>query len=272
MGFTPKAEPSYFGIDTTENVHTARITFIVRTTPEDNNGIEVTNFLTFNIRGSFVKGSQSGKYQVMDDYGRDAWVDEAVMKAKGQILYKNGPANINLDYHPVLRGEIALTNFLRVYLGIPNPANYINGNWVEKTGDELADAKLKLESFKKYFSGDVSEIKEAIALQPENKVTVAFGIRTDEQGREYQSLYSDTVIKYGAQNYNAVIRDINERKANGGLSSTVFDFTPLHEYTTAPTNLDSPVDVADPFGTPTPTTAPMEAPLGPDGSPNGLPW
>ena len=77
MGYEPKEEPVYTGVQDVDGkqINFARITFVIKTDVEKC-GIETTQMMTFFIRNQYRKGSQSGKYQVIDEYGRTAWADD----------------------------------------------------------------------------------------------------------------------------------------------------------------------------------------------------
>ena len=247
MGYEPTEEPVYTGTQEVDGakVPYARIDFIVRTVAEQANGIEITNRLTFFLRNQYRKGSQSGKYQVIDEFGRTAWANEDVIKAKAKIMYKDGTmeANVTQNYRPAYVGEEELTVFIKRYLNIPEVMEYVNGTWVMKANTD--DSLCRLDEITKYFKGDFSEIKDAIALQPNNKVKVLFGVRTTDDGKEYQDLYT-TVLRNNSNNYTAIQKEIEERKANGGLSNRYYEFCELKEYEVTPTNV-SEKKADDPF-------------------------
>lgn len=251
MGYEPNDEPAYYGVQEVngQNVPFARLSFVMRTIPELSGGIETTQMLTFFLRNQYRKGSQSGKYQVIDEYGRTAWGDEAVVKAKGQIMYSNGPANVTTNYRPIYVGEEELTNFLKNYICIPNPTNYVNGAWIMKSAQELQDCQCRLDNIPNYFKGDFKEITEVVGLQPENKVKVLFGIRSNDNGQEYQDLYTHMVLRSSSNNITALQKDVEDRQANGGLNNRRYEFTPLHEYKVEPTDMSSQPKSDDPFAT-----------------------
>lgn len=238
MGFTPKAEPVYLGEDQ-NGCKTARISVIVATVPEDNNDIDVKAFLTFNMTASTVV-SQTGKTQVMDDFGSDlVWGDSALVDANKPIVYSDGRSPYIGQYHKVCRGEFQLTKFLRAFLSVPNAQNYVNGTWVRKEGKDLDDAKLRLENIPNYFKGDFSEIKEAIALMPDNKVKLLFGVRTNDEGREFQDVNNEVFMTARSNSTKMMERTINDAKANGRYANTEYDFEPIHEYVVAPTDFSA---------------------------------
>lgn len=251
MGYEPKEEPAYTGVQDIDGkqVNFARITFVIKTDAEKC-GIETTQMMSFFIRNQYRKGSQSGKYQVIDEFGRTAWATEDVIKAKGKIYYKDGAmeANVTQNYRPIYVGEEELTNFIKAYLNIPNAMDYVNGSWIMKTGDALKDCECRLDEIANYFKGNFKEIKDAVALQPNNKVKVLFGIRTTDDGKEYQDVYTRTVLRNSSTNITALQKEIEDSKNSGGLANRTYEFCELKEYKVTPTefNNDAPAS-DDPF-------------------------
>ena len=255
MGYEPKEEPTYVGTSEIDGkqVNFARIDFIVRPDAEKTH-INDTFRMTYFIRNQYRKGSQSGKYMVIDDFNNTAWGTEEDIKAGNQIMYSNGPAKIIGKYRPAYVGEYELMNFIRQYLcigstGETNGYDYINGSWVEKKGDELKDCECSFtpEEIQQMFKGNFSCVKDAIALQPTNKVKVLFGIRTNE-GKEYQDIYTSYVLRNSASSYSKLQEKIEESKAAGGLSDRIYDyFEDLKEYKVEATDLAEAPAVADPF-------------------------
>ena len=250
MGYEPKEAPVYTGKQDVDGkqVEYARITFVIKTDAEKC-GVDTTQMMTFFVRNQYRKGSQSGKYQVIDEYGRTAWATEEVIKAKGKIMYKDGAmeANVTQNYRPAYIGEEELTNFIKAYLNIPNVMDYVNGTWVMKTGDALNDALCRLDEVPAYFKGDFKEIKDAVALQPNNKVKVLFGIRTDDSGREYQDVYTGVVLKSNSTNVTGLQKAVEDSKNNGGLANRIYEFCDIKEYKPTPTNFEEPSTASDPF-------------------------
>lgn len=244
MGYTPTAEPIYYGEQ--EGIKFARISFVMATVPELNNGIALTQMVSFYIRNQYMKGSQSGKYKVIDEFGRTAWGTKEDVQAGKPIMYTNGPANVTTNYRPCFTGEEELTEFFKAYLGIPNCANYVNGTWVMKTGEDLKLCEARFEDLQKCFNGDFKEITDAIALQPENYVKILFGVRTTEEGKIYQDVYS-TGISARTKSYSRVKNDIESRQAAGSLTGRTYTFEELVEYTEQPTSYEQTAPASDPF-------------------------
>lgn len=245
MGFKPQSEPVYTGVDA--NGHkTARITFIVGTVPEKCNGIDAKAFLSFNLTAVAVKGATSGKVQVIDDFGSaPAWGEEEVVNASKPIIYSDGRNPLLGAYHKVCRGEVGLVSFLRAYLGIPNATTYENNMFVPKKDEALKEAQLKLESIANYFKGDFSEIKEAVGLMPDNEVKVLFGVRTNDEGKQFQDVNSEVFMSARSKSTKQMEKYITDAKANNRYANTEYEFTDIHEYNPQPTNFEAPKDDDD---------------------------
>lgn len=256
MGYEPQEEPVYTGTQEIDgkSVNYARVDFIVKVDSEKH-GIDYVGRMTYFIRNQYRRGSQSGKYMVLDNYNNSAWATEDTIKSKAQVMYSNGPAKLIGEYRPAYVGEYELTNFIRQYLvigsgGETNGFDYINGSWVEKTGDALKDCECSFtaDEIQKMFKGDFSAIKDAIALQPTNKVKVLFGVRTADDGKEYQDIYTNYVLRNSSTSVAKLQEKVEEAKANGGLSNRQYEFCDLKEYKVTPTdfsNTAAPAD--DPF-------------------------
>ena len=242
MGYESQNEPEY--VVDTDNGKEARITFIVKTDPETNNGIEITNRLTFTLRNTPAYNKDKTKVQVIDDFGNHMWANVADAKEGKPILRSNGnPAKIDTKYRMAGDGECDLVDFLKAYLGIEDVFTYSNDTWTKK--ENTSDYMFKLEHIKDYFSGNVSELKEALALRPHNKVKLLYGVRTTDEGKQYQVVASkgDFILKNNA-NVKALARlekTLTDAKLAGAFATTDFKVQELQEYTVEATNLEKPV-------------------------------
>lgn len=257
-------EPNYIGtveVDGTE-VPNVRLSFVLQPDVEKV-GFEVgpQNMALFlQKRPRYNK--EHTKVQVIDKYGRTAWPTIEQAKNHEIPVYGNGQAaNIDKDYRPAYVGEEELTNFLKTYLNIPNPMRYVNNTWVP--ADNLQDCEARLENIDNLFKGDFSEIREAVALQPLNKVKVSFGVRTTEDNKQYQAFYTPMFLRANVSDYSRLDKDIQDRKLNGAYPTTEFGAYDLREYKVEATNFTSNTEAQtsenNPFG-----EAPTEG--------NKLPW
>lgn len=214
-----------------------------------------------------VYGATSGKYKVVDKYGRFTWATESEIQSKTTPTYtdkKTGEikkfdidmASARISYV----GEEELTDFIRTFLCIPTVTVW---NDTERTNvpnpnatPEECECRLETETFEKFFKGDFSEIKDILGFQPTNKVKVCLGVRTDaSSGKMFQSVYTKKFLSNAASNYkgmaNKLQEDIDYAMSKGKTLNTEFSADPVHEYSVTPTTFnDTPDETPDemPFG------------------------
>ena len=261
FGFESQAEPEY--VKDGDNGKEAHITFLLQTDPDTCNGIELKSRAMFTLRATPAYNRDQSKVQVIDGYGNYTWVNVEDAKAGKAITYNGNPAKIDTKYRMACVGECDLVAFLKKYLCVQDAFNYVNGTWVKK--EDADDYKFALENIKDYFKGDFKELKEAIALQPNNKVKLLYGVRTTDEGKQYQAVCTrGELILSNAANANALTRlekDLVNAKQNGAYQNTDYRVCELQEWSVEPTNLDKPAsDTGD---------MPFDAPSADNG---GMPW
>lgn len=199
-------------------------------------------------------GANSGKYQIVDKYGRFAWATETEISAKEIPTYSNGKkADISNEYRIAYVGEEDLTNFIRAFLCIPTITKWDNDNkcMVPNTDvkPEECECRLEVESFEKLFKGDFSEIKDILGFQPTNKVKVCLGVRTDaNSGRLFQSVYTKKFMSNASTNYNSLDKllqaDAAYASEHNKVLSTEYSAEAVHEYSVTPTTFAPSADAA----------------------------
>lgn len=220
-------EPEYLGKDENGN-KTIRVTFYAKTNPEAkvNNGIELIVPISFMLTASNRVSQNSGKTQVIDKYGRTAWVTAEDLSTGAIPQYSNGPANLSAGYRPAAIGEEYLVNFLIKWLNIPNPASYKDGKWVMNSNAENSEVSLDI---KKLFAGDVSELSELVSMATPYLVKAAVGIRSTDEGKQYHTVFIREFAKNAVTDYSKLDAAIVDFQNNGGAPTTVFSTLPLHE-------------------------------------------
>ena len=260
FGFESQAEPEY--IKEGENGKEAHVTFLLQTDPEANNGIELKTRAMFTLRMAPDYNRDQTKVRVIDQYGNYTWANVEDAKAGKALIGANGnPQKIDTKYRMACVGECDLVAFLKKYLWVQDAFNYVNGTWMKK--EDADDYKFALENIKDYFKGDFKELKEALSLQPNNKVKLLYGVRTTDEGKQYQAVCTrGELILPNAAGANAVTKlekDLVNAKQNGAYQNTDYRVCELQEWNVEPTNLEKPADTTGDM--------PFDAPT--DG---GLPW
>ena len=248
-GTTLDKAPEYTGVQEIEGkqVPYARVDFIVKTVADKCDGIDMTTRISYFVRKEYRFNRDHTKVQVIDKYGRTAWVTKEQATNHEIPMYSNGPANLDKDYRPCYHGEEDLTNFIKAYLVIPNVQRYVDGKWIMV--DNPSECEARLSEVEKLFDGNFKEIQEIISYQPNNKVKVLFGVRTTDDGKQYQTAYTQMVLTNSTSNYSRLDADVKERKNAGAYSTTEFEVVPLKEYTVDATPIeDMPADTKAPTG------------------------
>lgn len=223
------------------SVDRATLSFVVKCELEGKEFITTANF---NLRNEKIVGAESGKTQVVDEYGRTAWVTPEELENHAIPQYKNGPANITANYRPLYRGEETLTLFLQRLLAIPNVTKFVDGKPAGLI-DNPEDAECRLEHISDYFNGDFSEIEEILSYQPENKVTLLFGVRKGQDNNLYQDVFTDFAMLSNARNLAKFDEELKAAKAGNRYADTNFGedkdghVYPLTEYVETPTTFSS---------------------------------
>lgn len=245
-------DPEY--VVDTDNGKEVRVVFIVKTDPEQNNGIEIINRLMFTLRATPAYNKDQTKVQVLDGFGNSSWANIEDAKAGKKLLSAEGKElKIDTKYRMACAGEADLVSFLKTYLCVPDAFEYKNGSWVKKANEK--DYLFGLEHVKDYFKGDFTELREALKIQPNNKVKLLYGVRTadTENGtRQYQAVASraDLILpnNAGVNSIAKLEKRLADIKAAGSYANTDFKVQELQEWTVEPTNLsNAPAAESDPF-------------------------
>ena len=216
-----------------------RVRFLVRLEELEGKPVVAMDFwIRPEIRMSGREGDSERKCQIIDSYGRSAFATKAEFTAHKIPQYTNGPAQIASNYKPCHAGEAELVQFLIKFLNI-TPLQRFDRNkneWI----DNKMPGELTIDHWDKLCAGDATEIAEYVSAQPDNKVKVIFGVRTNDDNRSYQTFLSSLFLGNGAFTdresgvYNNAQKEINRfLDRQNPESSTTFDFSalPVHEWT-----------------------------------------
>lgn len=237
-GTTLDKEPEYLGSREVDgkNVPFVRVDFIVAT-DEEKSGVAMTTKASFFVRGQFMMNKDATKVKVVDKYARTAWVTQEEFKNKLIPTYANGPARIDKDYRMLYQGEEELLMFVKNYLGILDVDEYADGVWRMRANAE--DYTAGFNNIPNWFKGDISEIKEAVNMMPNNYIKLLFGVRTTDDGKEYQDVFTRASQRFNTRKNTVIERALTEAQNAGAYANTHFETCELKEYSPAPTNVSS---------------------------------
>jgi hypothetical protein len=239
FGYESQAEPEY--VKDGENGKEAHITFLLQTDSKVHEGIDIKNRITFVLRNAPDYNKDQTRVRVIDGYGNYTWANVEDAKAGKALVNADGnPKMIDTKYRMACVGECDLVSFLKKYLWVQSAFNYVDGVWVKK---EDADSyKFALENIKDYFKGDFKELKGALNLQPNNKIKLLYGVRTTDEGKQYQSICTKGELMLpNAANIKAINKlekDLVNAKQSGMFSNIDYRVCELQEWDVKPTNLE----------------------------------
>lgn len=215
-----------------------RLDFILQT-DEAKCGISMKTKAPFYLSKEVRYNSDRTKVQVINKYGECTWLP--IENAKNGTV----PANLSwfepADFRPAFIGEEELTKFIKAYLNIPNKSyRKPSGEVVELVNK--ADAEARLDKIADYFKGDFSELRTVISLQPKNKVKCMFGVKTTDDNKQYQAVYTQMFLKNNVTDYSRLDKDLQERKQAGAYSNVEFSVCDLKEYSIEATKFEDTVE------------------------------
>jgi len=180
----------------------------------------LTEKVQFYVANTHHK-SQSGKYKVINSFGKDTWLTEDAIKTKTL------PDNMqwyNADGVKVAkRGEVELISFL---------VNLLNLPWDTSKVADVSEcyARIDKEEWAKIFAGDVSLLKGLID-STNNKIGILLGVKTKGDGKLVQTAFNrHTLRQYviggtRADKFKYILKDLKSAQDAGAFGNV--DFGPL---------------------------------------------
>lgn len=180
--------------------------------PED---LEIITNIRFRINHEPWVGTNTGKKQYINKYGRTAWA-ESVEALDANKFYENEGSR---QAH---RGEEELHKFLFAWL-----------NMTYDTKDKKYDDCLI--NVDKVIKGDFSELKEIVASAKEYVVKIPTGVQVSEKDgkiRYYQVLYNQMFLKHNQHSTNRLEEYMNrdEYTAFGTTDKPIYFTFDIREF------------------------------------------
>lgn len=231
FGWKVDKEPVYTGEK--DGVRWVNITLYTR---PDIEGVEDILPVKFFLRDTARLNSAGNKCQCVNAYGETVWLS--------QEDYDNCviPGNMNFSPEGVRQaysGEDSLLEFIRTHLNVPSRM-YMTQDKEWKEIEDPETALLQLERIGDYFSGDVSEVVEALSLFPDNCTRVWFGVQKDSNNNNYQTFFPAKFGRKAARNCSFILNNITRCKAAGMYRNVEFGDEVFKEYTETPTTFKAP--------------------------------
>lgn len=201
-----------------------------------NDDNSITTKIQFYVANTHHK-SQTGKYKVINSFGKDTWLTQEVIQSK------NIPDNMswyNADGLKVAkRGEVELISFLVNLLNLPFNLDKV---------DDVSEcyAKISKEEWANIFTGDVTLLRN-VTGSTNNKVGVLLGVKTKGDGKLVQTTFNRhtmrqyTIPSIKKTKFKYILKDLDEAVAAGAFGNV--DFGPrdlsLREHQITPTAISS---------------------------------
>lgn len=208
--------------------------------------LDIENLLipvSFWMRAEKSHGTNSGKTEVIDNYSRTVWLLDDEINSHVIPKFPDGTPKIDEKYRVAATGESQLIKWMKNVLNIRDVIEFGKTTYIDKP----QDAEIYFSDLKKFFSGDISELKEMWKLQPDAVFTAMVGVRTTERG-SFMSIYTGNMLRPGnaAGSYTEkkaarIMKTIDEDKGRGSLADTEFSSDFIHEFKVDPTRLDDAI-------------------------------
>lgn len=242
---TLDSEPNYLGESEIEvggvrkSVDQVRLDIVVKT-DSDACGVDMKTKISFFLKNAVRYNRDGSKVQMINQYGETTWLTKE--DAKNKIIPNNLSWFDGSNMRPAYIGEEELIGFIKTYLNIPNKSykNKTTGEIVEIPNK--ADAEARLDSIDKYFKGDFSELKSILSIMPNNKIKVLFGVKSTDDGKQYQAVYTQKFLKPNVTLYTAIESDLEKRKALGSYPNVEFKMCDIQEYIVEATRFEEVKD------------------------------
>lgn len=242
-------EPEYIMVDD-KQVKTIRIEFFLKVITEDENAPAIIKRVSYFVKNEKYFNKDNSKVQVINAYGDTAWLTKEEFTAKQAPSY--APDYVLKGMRVALKGEEDLVRFIKKFMNIPNYA-IMKPSGEREVNPNPVNCECQLGAIDKYFSGNITEIKEALSLRKTNKVKLLFGAKISDDNKVYQDTYARFPMSYGLRSYESLKKNLEKTIEGGGYPKTFFGEFPYEfkEYSVKPSDLQQSITQTD-WGTPAP--------------------
>jgi len=218
-------EPEY--IKNKDGVDQAEIKFILEYAGDDEK-IQMKDRIMYFISNK-VKYSNDGlKIQVINAYGESSYIP--VDNAKSGKMPENMSWFPTKGMRPAFVGEVDFTNFIKAFLSIPDrmrPKKNDDGSWSRVEIDKPEDAECQFEAaeIKELLKGNIKCVKDAIGINPDNRVKLVCGVKSTDDNKLYQQFAKEFPMRFATKKYDYTMKQIKEKQDNGSYPNVDFGKT-----------------------------------------------
>jgi hypothetical protein len=210
-------EPSY--VLEKEGMRGTRVCIYYKTNPL----LDSTRDMELVFNGNYYlwdakRVSKNGlKTEHVNEYGESRWLTSD--EVTGELVTGGKSIPFLPPYRAAYQGEVSLLRFVRTFLSVESCAIYKNSEWVLKEDARLPSCKgwFTVDEMKKMLAGNLSPLREVIAMAPDNHVKILLGIKTTDNGKQYQAVH-ERVLHASSTSVTALTRDIENERAAGYVS------------------------------------------------------
>lgn len=253
LGRTLTKDIEYFGKDT-NGANQIRLDFWVKADPNWGRQLDVPlQKISFFISESVMINKDKTKVQVIDKYGNTGWVTKEQFTAK---VIPDTSKRLTTPYRECYSGEERLIEFIKKWLNIPENSIYKNGSW--EFLKDMSKCEAEFKNIKALIKGDIKDLQTLVKKFGAYKVKVCFGVKTTDENKKYQTIYTGLFLKHSAGNYDRFDAVIKADKERGALANIEYSSEQLKVYEIEPTKFEnSPTTVI-------PSTLPNTVPFVPE--------
>lgn len=232
-------DPNYIGkVDVNgKDVPQTRIEFILEAQRPGSNDVFYTR-LSFFLNRAYANNKEMTKVQVIDNYGRTVWATNQEVENHTIPVFANGmKAQIDEKFRPLLIGEDRIIRFIRALFCLNDPQKWdaTQNKFVPRIGNELESCEGILDHTLDFFKGDYTELNDAVKMAENNTVYVLFGVRSNPDGKQYQTVYTNCFVRKNRKK-DSISGDFDKALAQFVPANSEFETCELKDFSVKPTN------------------------------------
>lgn len=258
LGFQVDEEPVYLSEKKDENTGEVttqlRVALVFRA--KDENDKEVMFRHNIFLGKKALVGKDSGKIQVIDQYGRTAWVTEEQFNSKLIPTYtdketgKEVEMQITSEYRKTFVGEEELVGIIRIARGTSDAMYYDRTSKTRKYINDLSKAlcRLPVEMVVDLFTEKGIDIIRSIIPLNTNQVKLFAIMQKNSEGKLINSLYTRRPMRASDKldyHYNSIIKDMAKGNIKDEFEIKNLEF--LRIYNVQPTSNPQAAPTASPY-------------------------
>ncbi len=234
LGRTLNKDIEYSGKDA-NGANQIRLDFWMKVDPNWGRQLDVPlQKASFFLSESVMVNKDKTKVQVIDKYGNTGWVTKEQFTAK---IVPETSKRLTTPYRECYSGEEQLIDFIKKWLNIPENSVYKNNTWEFIKDMSACEAEFK--DIKSLIKGNIKDLQSLVKKYAAYKVKACFGVKTTDENKKYQTIYTKLFLKHSSGNYDRFDTFIKAEKERGALANVEFSSEQLKPYEIEPTKFEN---------------------------------